>query len=129
MSKQQKGSSYSSKYETEVEKLRNENNWNRLREYAMSIPHKDAKTEQLAKFCIAEAELENYLYKNPLQFPSSLNSTPDMAACQPQVISTSKSISRFVSHDSLENAEKTFKAIVDKSDEVNVIFIMHLEIL
>ena len=122
MNKLQKATNHSSKYESEVEKLRNENSWGRLREYAMNIPHKDAKTEQLAKFSIAEAELENYLYKNPFQFPSTLNNaTSDVACQQPQTISTSKSTTRFAAHDSLDNAEKTFKAIVDKSGEVNLI--------
>ena len=72
-----------SKYENEIEKLRNENKWDKLRDYVKVLP-KDSKyglfwqptpasqlisffpLELLSKLCQSEADLERYLFFNPL---------------------------------------------------------------
>ena len=72
-----------SKHELEIEKLRNENKWDKLRDYVKLLP-KDSKyglinlewrfiknnyfllLELLSKLCQSEADLERYLFFNPL---------------------------------------------------------------
>lgn len=97
-------SSSLSKYEKEVERLRNENKWGKLQEFASS--YKDQKMEILSKFCKAESELENYLFINPIIFSSNSNESSSVVF-QSQ---TSKS------PDVMNNIEKSFKEVINKTD-------------
>lgn len=108
MSKQK--ASLSSKFEVEIERLRNENNWGRLRDYIASITVKDQKVDLLVKFCNAEFELENYLYKNPIQFSSNMNN--ECSSSTASVIGHNPNRT----NDSLSTAEQTFKEIIAKSE-------------
>lgn len=73
-------SSSLSKFEKEIEKLRSENKWSRLFEFVGSS--KDQKNNgNLIVFCRAEAELENYLFSNPMAFQNlSAESTSIVAS-------------------------------------------------
>lgn len=125
MSKQKGALSQSTKFELEIEKARNENNWGRLREYVSNLTVKDTKTDNLVKFCLAECELETYLYKNPLQFSSSFESSSSSntaAAAASSSLGPSSSNQNFLPHiphktlDTLFNSEQSFKDIIRKSD-------------
>jgi hypothetical protein len=120
--------SSSSKYEKEIERLRNENKWMRLRDYANTISAKDqntglyyfvdlvkklflimiiffSKLEILSKFFFAESELENYLFINPLIFPSNLNTeTTSIIYQAPKT------------NDTIARTENLLKEIINKSD-------------
>lgn len=70
----------------------------------------------MIKFCIAESDLENYLFSNPLIFSTSQNQTPEV------------DINQSRSDKILYDAEFTFKEILTKSDK-NVILKKNLKSL
>ncbi len=94
------------KFEKELEKLRNENKWARLRDFAST--NRDTKLDTLAKFCIAEAELENYLFINPLLFPSNLNAESSSIIQQ--------SHPSLKPSDPIHNTERLLKETITKTD-------------
>ncbi len=95
-----------SKFEKELDKLRNENKWTRLRDFAST--NRDTKLETFTRFCIAEAELENHLFINPLLFPSNL-STESSSIIQQSHPSTKPT-------DPIHNTERLLKETITKTD-------------
>lgn len=74
-----KSKNQASSIQQEIEKLRDENRWNKLKEYVGSLSAKESsKSDWLPKFSLAEADLEIYLFSNPLNVSCSspTGSTP-----------------------------------------------------
>ena len=104
------------RHEQEIERLRDENKWNKLKDYVHAISAKDAKSEHLIKFCLAEVELENYLFLNPLVLSMSSSSSEAAAnasASKDSAFSTSLAKSQA---KILYDTETMLKDLVAKAD-------------
>ena len=131
-------SSHASKHEAEIERLRNENKWVRLREYVTSLTAKEQKignsdstltfvwswvdeicclfTEVLAKFCVSEADLEQYLFNNPINLPPASGIIDGQSAVQGAVPSQSGAKSTADGHN-LYEVEQFCKETINKSEK------------